>query len=329
MKRMMCIAGVAFVLLGSPAWSQPAAPLLLDPPTPLLAAGPDGAEDGQPLSPRPSLPTAPGPEGLSALEKGFFQSGKFDYNYLPLIGSTGLGINEFEACATFAVPLPGGLAPLLLTPDVAVHLWETPKPAVPGPPVLPSSLYDFQVEFGWKPRLAQWLFTDLAVAPGAHSDLDGTGPATFQVRGRGLAIVAFSPEWQVVLGGLYINRNKTKFLPAGGVIWNASEDTHCIFVFPQPKVSHRLTTIGQTQLWGYLLGDFGGGRWSVERTDGTHDSLDYTDLRLSLGLEGIARGGLASHFEVGYVFRRQVSFTSATPDFTPSDTVMLKAGVTY
>jgi hypothetical protein len=321
MKAIRCISCLIVALLATPVWSQP--------PPALPSVDLNGSAGEEAATSANALPSAPGREDLSTLEKGFFQSGKFDYDYLPAIGSPGLGINEFEGSATVALPLPGALAPLLLTPDVAVHLWDRPTPAVPGPPALPSTLYDFQVEIGWKPQLARWLFTDLAVAPGIHSDLEGSGPATFQVRGRGLAIVAFSPQWQLVLGGLYVNRNKTKFLPAGGVIWNPSEDTHCVLVFPQPKVSHRLTTMGGIQIWGYMLGDFGGGRWSVERSDGSHDSLDYTDLRVSLGLEAIAAHGLRGHVEVGYVFRRQVSFTSATPDFTPSDTALVKLGVSY
>ena len=41
---------------------------------------------------------------------------------------------------------------------------------------------------------------------------------------------------------LYTNRIETKFLPAGGVIWNPDEDTHLLLVFPQPKLSRRLAT---------------------------------------------------------------------------------------
>jgi hypothetical protein len=185
------------------------------------------------------------------------------------------------------------------------------------------------LEIGWRPRLARWLFADLAVTPGVYTDFKDVSPESFMMRGRGLAVVAFSPQWQVVLGAIYVNRNKTKFLPAGGVIWNPSEDTRCCLVFPQPKVSHRLTTIANVPLWSYVAGEFGGGRWSVERASGTTDSLDYTDLRVNLGLEAVLANGWKGHVEAGYVFDRRVNFTSDTPDFRPPDTVMLRAGLSY
>jgi hypothetical protein len=40
-------------------------------------------------------------------------------------------------------------------------------------------------------------------------------------------------------------------------------------------------------------------------------------------------GGLSSRFEIGYVFGRRIKYTSDTPDFHPSDTVMLRGGLTY
>lgn len=247
-----------------------------------------------------------------------FQQLKFDYTWLPALGTNRLQINDVELNTTVAVPLVDGWVPLLISPGGAAHFWDGPD--------LPSSLYDAYVEIGWRPRLAKWLFADVAVTPGIYSDSKEFKFENVQMRGRGLAIVAFSPQLQVAAGALYVNRNKTKILPAGGVIWNPDDDTKLNFLFPQPKLAHRLTMIGDTEWWGYLSGEFGGGRWSIEQNDGSVAFIDYTDIRVLLGVEWLVSHGVKGHVEVGYVFDRRVNFTSDIPDDKPGSTLMLRAG---
>jgi hypothetical protein len=181
----------------------------------------------------------------------------------------------------------------------------------------------------WRPHPLPWLFAEIAVTPGLYTDFKEFGSESSMLRGRGLAIFAFCREWQVVAGLLYVNRIQTKLLPAGGVIWNPNEYTRCQLLFPQPKISHCFASVGQTQWWGYLQGDFGGGRWAVQDSAGAAESIDYTDLRISLGMEWIATQGLRGHIEAGYVFDRKIRSTSAIVDFVPGDTLMLRLGVSY
>ena len=176
---------------------------------------------------------------------GLLQQFKFDYTtWLPAIGNNGVQMNDWELSATAAVPLGEGWAPLLITPDLAVQVWDGPKGGqTPPAPDLPSSLYDASVEFGWRPRLAPWLFADLAATPGIYSDFNHLEAEAFQMRGRALAIVAFSAQCQVVGGLLYVNRNQIKVLPAGGVVWSPDDDTKLNFLFPQPKFARRLAHV--------------------------------------------------------------------------------------
>jgi hypothetical protein len=293
------LLALALWCLGLPAWGQ------ADPP-----------EQGA----APDPPPAP----------AVFRQLKFDYTWLPATGENGLQINDFELSATAAVSLADRWAPLLITPDVAAHFWQGPNTnRSPAALALPPSLYDASVEFAWRPRLAPWLFADVAVQPGVYGDFKEWTSDTFQLRGRGLAIVAFSPQLQVAAGALCVNRNKTKILPAGGVIWNPDADTKLQFLFPQPKFSRRIMSAGDAQLWSYLAGEFGGGRWAVERADGSVDSVDYTDARAILGVEWVAPQGPSGHVEVGYVFARRVNFTSDTPDYKPGGTLMLRAGFSF
>jgi hypothetical protein len=225
-------------------------------------------------------------ETLPPQTPGLLSAFKLDYTYLPRLADRGLEMNEAELVATLAVPLGEHCPPLLVTPGFACRFWGNPGAGRPNQaPDLPSRLFDATLDLGWKPRLAEWLFADVGITPGVYSDFRDVNADSFQLRGCGLATVAFAPQLQVVAGALYVNRNITKVLPAGGVVWSPDEDTRCVIVFPAPKVSHRLGTLAGTPLWGYVGGEFGGGRWSVERASGTIDSLDYTDLRAFGGLE--------------------------------------------
>jgi hypothetical protein len=255
---------------------------------------------------------------------------RFDATWLPGGGAQGFAVNDLELSATFALPAVEGWEPLLLTPGLAARFWAGPDSAAfPGRPDLPPQVYDVALDLGWRPRLAPWLFADVGVTPGLYSDLREVDSDSFRLRGRALAVVALSRQWQFVGGVLYVNRLETKILPAGGVIWSPNEDTRCELLFPQPKVARRLITLGLTQWWGYVLGEFGGGTWTVERADGGADVADYRDLRLIVGLEWVSGTGIKSRLEAGYVFQREVSFGSATPDFRPDSAVMIRAGIGF
>jgi hypothetical protein len=292
--------------------SSTASPLIPDP-------------DRYPAVPLPSAapasetaPQAPAPEPWR-----LFQEGKFDATWLPSSNSTRLDMVDLELTTIFNIPTAEGWAPLMVTPYAAFRDW------------IPTSgtglrLYDLNVEFAWRPRLAQWLFADLAVTPGLYTDFKDVNSDSFKMRGRGLAIVAFSPEFQLVGGVMYVNRIKTKLLPAGGVIWNPCEDFRCFLVFPQPKVSYRLATAGDTQVWAYVAGEFGGGRWEVGGDNGTTAfSLDYTDLRVLAGVECVCGPRLKEHVEVGYVFSRHLYVNSPTLNFKLEPTLMLRAGLRF
>jgi hypothetical protein len=246
---------------------------------------------------------------------------KFDITSVTGKNTGDVGIIDLELASTLNYNL--GLAPLKITPYVAAHLWNVGDPN----PFL--YLYDLNVEFAWRPRLAEWLFVDLAATPGLYTDFKNVTAQSFQMRGRASAIVAFSEQLQFVAGAMYVNRNRTKVLPAGGVIWNPSDGTRCFLVFPQPKTSHRFGTAGATQIWGYVAGEFGGGRWEVERAPVVNDSLDYTDLRVILGLESVYAERLKGHLEIGYVFNRRVNYANAAADFALPSTLMARAGFRF
>ncbi len=302
-----------------------------------------GFEPSSPLAPYTPPPAGPAATAPTTLPPGadhapeatppepWLRQFRFDSTWLPPAGgSRGFGINDQELSATFALPTADGWAPVLFTPGFAARQWSGPRSdAVVGHPDLPPQVYDLNLDIGWRPRLAKWLFADLGVTPGLYGDFHEINSHTFRPRGRGVAIVAFSPDVQVAAGVLYINRLHAKIMPAGGVIWRPDPDTRYELLFPQPKAAWRLVTTGFTQWWGYVAGEFGGGAWTVERAGGRPDVVDYRDLRLLLGMEWLRASGYKAHLEVGYAFQRELRFISATPEFAPEHTVLLRAGVGF
>ena len=81
--------------------------------------------------------------------------------------------------------------------------------------------------------------------------------------------------------------------------------------------------------WAYLKGELGGNSWSIQRVGGGHDVATYRDLRLILGYETLVTPGVAAQFEAGWVFSRKLMYDSSTPDLTPRDTFLIRAGLNF
>ena len=244
-------------------------------------------------------------------------------------GSNGLGVTDVETSATFAIPFFRTSAPLLVTPGFGIHYFQGPITTPTQPADLPANTYEGFVDGGWHPQVTPWLGANLGVRVGAYTDFNTFNTHSIRIMGRGLAIITFTPTLQFAAGVVYIDRNLIKLLPAGGVIWMPNPDARYEFLFPNPKLAHRWRTLGTTDVWFYASGEYGGGAWTVQRADGSSDDIDYNDIRVNLGIESFGHSGLHGWFEVGYVFQRQIVYRSATPQFDPSDTIMLRAGLAY
>ena len=136
-----------------------------------------------------------------------------------------------------------------------------------------------------------------------------------------------------MVGVAYLDMPDVNVIPIGGLIWTPNEDVIFDLVFPHPKISRRIYWTGQrgddVQDWVYVAGEFANDAWAIRRTDGSDDQVMLRDYRLVLGIQRKVIGGVSSRFEVGYVFGRRISYTSDTPSFYPTDTVMVRGGLTY
>lgn len=310
------------------------------PPAARLASHPDSPAE---LVQAPGETSPPDqPELPPDARPGMFQKLIFDGEWLAGGGDDGFGFSGMQLRTILALPVPSRDYPLIITPGFAVHYldgpagWGTdraPTRSVGRRWSLPPRVYDAYVQFRWMRRLGPRLGIDLAVTPGVYSDFHQGSDDQLRITGHGAAAWTATPALKIVLGAAYVDRMKTDVLPVCGLIWTPHDDLKFDLVFPHPRVGRRIYTFGawsdEVQDWLYLAGEFGGGIWAIERTGGTPDEVDYTDFRLILGIERKVIGGLDARLEVGYVFGREIRCASASPDFEPADTVMLRGGLTY
>jgi hypothetical protein len=312
------------IMPADPNWDPYSDPNLQQ--APLLPQG--GYIEGQ--------PNATGQDFVCGQEGPFgqrvFQQFKMEYTWLPGNGANNLNMQDAEVQATAAIPFSYAMAPILLTPGFAFHFWSGPDggyQAAPFIPDLPSRVYDAYLDIGWRPQVSPRLSFDIGVRPGVYSDFGAWDSNAFRIQARGLGIFAMSPQVQIVAGVVYIDRYFIKLLPAGGVIWTPNEDTRFEILFPRPKLAERLTTIGNTDIWVYLAGEFGGGSWSIA-TQAGRQGVEYDDYRAILGVEWTTFAGFRGYLEGGYVFGRKLRFKSTYPEFSGlDDTGMIRLGLIF
>ncbi len=308
-----------------------------------------GETDVAPATPPPGQPTLP-----PGVRNGFFQKLLFDYTWLAPGGADGLGSNDVQLQAIFALPCPTVNSPLVITPGFAVHYLQGPKNAD-----LPPQLHEGWLDFRWLSQVTPKFGLDLALTPGIYSDFQQGSDKAFRLQAHAAAAWTYNETTKLVLGAAYLDRPDVNVIPIGGVIWTPSADVNFDLVFPHPKISHRIRWSGlgtvpffaraqpelrqdsagekgdcplqpdAVQDWAYIAGEFTGDAWATAGPLGTPEQVVLSDYRLILGLERKVAGGLNSRVEVGFVFGRRIQYTDGRPDFYPTDTVMFRGGLTY
>jgi hypothetical protein len=320
--------------LGAP---PSAVPYSYTPPPP---AGPQTS----PLYPNglPYQIQTPSTEGYYATAQKLLQelSAEFTWLYGKQSNPNDLGITRLELTSTFAVPLFGNVeTPLLVTPGFAFNWLDGPlsDPAdVPRGPDLPPRVYDAYLDLAWYPRVNQWLGGELGLRTGVYSDFDHVTSDSVRILGRGLASVSLTPQLDILFGAVYLDRVKIKLLPAGGVYWRPTPEWDAYIVFPNPKVRKFWANVGNTKVYWYAAGEYGGGSWTMNRPAAgvnpqiAADQVDINDIRVLGGIEWETQTQIRGRVEAGYVWDRELVFRSGEPaPFNLNDTVMLRGGIDF
>lgn len=355
-------ANVAPSLLGQP---QPAQPGLFGPPA-YPPGGPSvpnaygaGPAYGTPYGYDPALnPNAfPGQQPNSLFPNGFptlqdfglnfgqqpgpyqrlFQNTGMTYTFLGGGDGAALQLNEFDIHTSLFLPqflLPQ--APLFITPGFTFTLTEGPSGPVTSD--VPGALYAAYLDFAWYPRFTPQFGADVDVRVGVYSDFQTVTTDSIRITGIAAADIIVSPWVRAKIGVEYLDRVDKKLFPYVGIIWRPNEYSQWDILFPHPRYSRYLTTVGahNTAVWWYIGAEYGGGSWTIERAEapdaGASDRLDINDIRLALGLEWRCQqqGGPRGFAEIGYVFDRDLRYYLVpADDVSLKDTIMLRAGFTF
>jgi hypothetical protein len=299
---------------------------------------PPAAGTGGLLGQDPNL-SAPGPFVMPPFvtqAQRFLRDVSIDFHWFAGQGSGNqLGITDVDLASSFSLPLGYNVqTPLIVTPGFSFHFWDGPASSGPLPADMPPQTFDAFLDTAWQPQFNPMFGADLDVRVGYYSDFRLAAFEDFRLIAKGEGVITVSPSIKIKAGVWYLDRVQVKILPAGGIVWTPNPDTEFNILFPNPKLSQRLTTVGVTQWWWYVSGDYGGGTWGIEREvgpdKGHNDLVDYDDIRIALGLEFRRPTGFTGHFEVGGAFDRQLVYQSQQPQtFQAANTVFLRTGVSF
>ena len=227
----------------------------------------------------------------------------------------------------FALPCPTRDSPLVMTPGFAVHYLQ-------GPTVtdLPPRIYDAVMQFRWLSQVTPSLGLDLGVTPGVFSDFDQSSSKAFRVSAHAATAWTWSDTAKIVLGAAYLDRPDVEAIPIGGLIWTPRNDWELDLLYPEPKIAHRIAWTGQlatTSRTGSISAPIRRRCLGHPPRRRQRRSGGVERLPLIAGMERKVNGGVSSKFEIGYVFHRRIRYSSDTPYFWPSNTVMLRGGLAY
>lgn len=310
-------------------------------PSPVLTGPPSTATNAPPaLFPNglgsPSWIT---PEGqIVGTPLRFIQGPRGRHGWLAGDEGRELDVNETDVSAVLTIPeFLYSTQPLFIAPSFALTLWDNPEgPDFPPAADLPAQTYAAYLDNYWRSDPSRLLGAEVGVRVGIWTDFDTLTTDSFRIQGLGLFRLRLTPTMTMKLGAAYLDRNKIKLVPAGGIQWDVTPQMRIDAIIPQPKFARYITTLGNQDIWWYVTGEYGGNAWTIERSfDGGSDRFDYNDIRLITGLEW-GSGELIrdrrrfGFIEVGWVTEREVIYVRRPEDsFTVRDTVLLRAGIGY
>lgn len=302
------------------------------------AAAPPGQYPGYPGYPaqpatvypgwQPS--TVPWPQVQTQSYMSLFNDRYTRWTWVYKQGSDDLGTNDIDLGITMNIPnFLWTQQPLRVTPVFIFHFWDGPSSTTAD---LPSRAYSALVDLSWMSPPDHRIGSEFSFAAGVYSDFSRVEHQSVRYTGVGLGWVKLSPNLTFKIGAEYLDRVNVHLLPAIGLFWQPNPDTRLDIYFPRPKLARRLSQLGNTEVWFYGRGEYGGGSWTIERASPTNglsgfDQVDINDTRVALGFEWKTLSNTTGFLEAGYVFDRELVYRYGTPGkYGLKDTFMLSAG---
>lgn len=215
-----------------------------------------------------------------------------------------------------------------------MHWWAGPVGNGTAPvPNLSPRLYDLYLDVTWAQRWTDRLTSEVRFRPGLYTDFRVTPPDAFRVPGQAITLFQACPELFLVGGIDHVQRNEIAVLPVAGFLWQPSPRWELRLTFPEPKIAFELSP--REHLWGYIGGEYGGGRWTHEHESNRGERVEYSDFRLTFGIEwrddylsnlALLSTRSAAFLEMGYIFERRLRFSGPSPAFDPEPAWLIRLG---
>ena len=264
------------------------------------------------------------PIGPTNQKPGVFQKWAWRATHIVRQGNDDLGITDLETWVVFGLPFPTRDNPLLITPGYAARLLNGPDGVD-----LPGTLYDVYLQLRWLGNINDCWGYDLVFTPGVYTDFETDSDDAWRYTGRAVLTYQWSTATQIFFGVGYFDREDVSALPIGGLIYTPCDDVRWELIFPRPRYAKRYYAACDREDWWYVVGEFGGGSWAIQRTGGIDDVVTLRDYRLMIGKEVKLNGGARRSIEAGYVFGREIEYRSALPDITLDDSFILRGAITF
>lgn len=217
-----------------------------------------------------------------------------------------LGYSFASASVRMAIPL-GDKSRIVSVRPVFRADWIDASPSLEMPEYLYSSSLEagFRLEFG-----SDWSLI-AGAQPGWFND-ETVGGRGFRVPAVILVGYCVIPETLTILAGVVsADRNDFDIFPVAGLTWTPNPDTRVDLTFPRPRIARRIGHVPWLlEDWLFIGGTFGGGTWSVRRSNGAFDELTMFDYRVTGGYERLVDGGTGYSIEAGYAGGREFEYLS-------------------
>lgn len=268
------------------------------------------------------------PETYAAMRK-FREATRFDYVHLPGgKGTDSFGFNEADLRMQLAIPcrfIPNngqgqtGPGYFLIAPGANLVWWDGPA----GPPDMSPNGFGAFLDLGMQPQITENFGLSTWFRLGVFSDFEHVSSDALRYQGRIEGNFNLSPELQLTAGLMYMDRARIRMIPTGGIIWTPRDDLIVRLVFPNPKVS-KLLWKDNTEWWGYVQADYGGGSWNINGLGKT----DYNDIKIGAGIEFETYTRIGGYFEFGGSFAREL-YTNGQRWASPPNVLYLKTGFIF
>jgi hypothetical protein len=213
---------------------------------------------------------------------------------------------------------------LTISPRGAWHLLDGPVATD-----LPSQLYDASLETVLSLPVGDAWFVQGAFSPSLFTDGQNVSGDALRLPGRLLVFWTCTESLTLSGGIVYLDRENVSILPAVGAIWKPNDDWRIEAIMPRPRVAWRYDHDDVRSSWLYLVGEFGGGSWAIERANGLDDVATLSDYRFLGGWERIQPEGIDYRVETGLVFNRSLEYSSTGADLDLPATALVRFALSY